>query len=557
MKLVTHIFSPDNTGSPDYDICGQAALVVNFTNVTLRISISDGTTTQQLLSTTNLAGALSPSIGTYTFGNLDVDLTALTVNSVTGSVLLDMDFYKTGTTDVCTWEKIFITIEVIKTGYQSFTNIFEIYGYDIGNDATLALTGNPQFDIYLINDTDNVVNGIQTKAFSNISILRQPFTDNIFVYNMVGTQGTITYYEDGTTTVLGSGRYTKVCLAPDSCGNNELSVEQKIQVFDSDCTLLDTCEFTATSTSTIWLPTVTSTSSCPDACNDCINNISAVTVSTTVDYEKVTPFKINGTLVFLTQFMEELTIFKLYDFQNIEIDDLEDTYTITYAAWILDKATYLIPIEFVVTTPPLGDCKVVITHKFTDTEDDLVACNETIPFTVCNWWTVTKGEECGDYIFNNCSDEDIDIVLQKFNDDKTFTDLSTTTVAAGANETISIQSDGIYVVKVPSRDTVGTFEYYTITSFCNVEACWLNYLNTVICNKPTDDCKIDDHYKFNAFLINAHTFFMAINEEFNFSFIYTVIDDDKLDTLYTLSSFITRFTEYCNPSDSACLPCQS
>lgn len=552
MKLTTHLFSPNNTGAPNYNICGQASSVVSFVNTSFKVSISNGTTTQVLVDTANLNGVVTPNTGTYTFGDLDISFTAFAKNAGTGSLTFDMNFYKTGTTDPYTWTKLFLVIEVSKAGYQSYLNTFEIYGYDIGNDVTLGYTGNPGFDIYLINNTNNInANGNQTKAFSSFSYLRQPFTDNIFIYNMVGTQGNITYYDSVSGLEIGNGKSTKVCVLPDLCNNNGISVKEKIQVYDGN-TLLDTCEITIAVPPVIWLPKVSNVSSCPDACNDCVNNISQLTIQTTIDYENVTPFKLNNTLVFLSQFMSEGTTYQLIDFQGALIDSIVTPYTITYAAWIINKAPFLVPIEFVITTPPLGDTKVIITHFL----ENLILCNETLIFKVCNWWTVTKGTTCGDYVFNNCSNTDISIVLQKFNNDKTFTDISTLLVLAYTNTTISLQADGVYMVKVPSRDVVGDYDYYSIVSYCLVEECWLAYLDKVMCCKVTDDCAANDNYKYTAFLITVQSFFMALNEEFNFSFIYSLIDADKLETLYMLDSYITRLAEYCE-ADGSCSPCKT
>jgi hypothetical protein len=554
MKLTTHILSPNNTGAPDYDICSQGASVVSFVNTSLKITITDGVTGILIVNTTDLSGAPFINVGSAPIGDFTVDVVSLVKNSLTGSVSLQIDLYNLNTTDVKTWDKIYITIEVSKSGYQPYINTFEIYGYDIGNDTTLGYSGNPDFDIYLVNNANNLdVNGKQTKAFSNFSILRQPFTDNIYLYNMVGTQGLVEYFTDSGV-LLGSGSSTKVCVTANLCNDNSAIFKEKITVFDGT-TVLDVCEYGRTATTVKWLPTVTSTSSCPTACNDCINNLSPVIVSTTVDYEGVTPFKINNVLVFLTEFMVEETTFKLYDFQNIEIDSVTIPYIITYAAWITNKALFLVPVEYTVTAPPLGDTKIVITHTFSYLNVLFIACNDTIAFKTCYWWTVSKGLECGSYIFNNCSSDTIDIVLQKFNSDKTFTDILTITVAPFSNADISLQVDGVYMIKVPSRDIPGQFEYYSIVNFCGIEACWLNFLHHSICCKPDDDCKVCDNYKFHAFLINAHTFFMAINEEFNFSFIYTVIDDERIKNLYTLDSFIIRFTEYCGESCEPCKEC--
>lgn len=555
MRFITHLLSPNNTGAPDYNICGQAASVIDQTNLKLVLNLSDGNTTSLIFSTTDLSTAsLTPAL--YTFGDLDLDVIGSGIDAISGLFYIDINFYHTGTTDVTTCDKIFMSINVEKSGYQSYNNVIQLYGYDVGNDTTLGYLGNTDFNIHLINNTNNLdIYGRQTKAFSKFAVLRQPFTDNVYFYNLVGTQGTIVY-KNSTGVQIGTGQYGLICVPLTSCDTNEITIEQTIQVVDIDCVLLDTCISEITDTTKVWLPKVSNTSSCSEACNDCINDISEVTVSNTIDYLLVTPFNINNVLSFLTEYMTETVEFKLFDFQNIEIDSQITTLTVPYASWILDPAVYLVPTTFVITTPPLGDVKVTIEHKYV-CDDTVLSCTETIAFPVCHWWSVNKGIECGDYLVNNCSFDTISVVLQKLNNDKVFEDILTITINPSSTETISLQADGIYMLKVPSRDIVDAFEYYSLPSFCNVEACWLNYLNNVICNKPTDECKIPDHYKFNAFLINAHTFFMMLNEEMNFSFIYNSISDERLNNLYTLDSFITRFNEYCNPADSPCIPCQS
>lgn len=562
MKFTTHLFSPNNTGSPDYNICGQASSIIAMVNTTLVITISDGITSQNLITTSNLAGGLSPVYGTYTFGDLDINFSNLVVNTGTGSICATMDFFKTGTTDVCTWRKIYVSISVSKVGYQPYNNVIQMYGYDIGNDFTLGISGNTDFDIYLINNTNNLdINGKQTKAFSKFAILRQPFTKNVYFYNLVGTQGTITYYNTVGSVTIGSGAYGTTCVDTNACNNNDISIKQRIQVFGVDCSVLDTCETTNVSATTIWLPVVTSTNTCPEACNDCINDIATTTASVTVDYTLVTPFNIDNTTQFLSSYLIQKIDFRLLDFQGTDIlDSLGNIYTIDYATWLATPAVTLVPITFDIVTPPLGDCTLDISSTFNDATDSLtplIACDLSFPITVCHWWTVAKGDDCGKYIFNNCSSTNISIVLQQMQDDKSFADILTIVVPAFSNQSIDLQADGVYLIKVPSRDIIDTFEYYSITNFCRFESCWLTFLNKVLCATPTTDCTLDDHYKFNVFLINAHTFFMALNEEYNFSFIYTSISDEKIEDLYTLSSFITRFNEYCNPADDSCIPCNS
>lgn len=561
MRFLTHLFFPTNTGAPDYDICGQSASILGHVNTTVKFALSDGTTTVPIFDTTDLSSGGTSSFGTYTFGSLDVNFTAINFDPITGSVYLDADFFQVGTLNITTWNKVFLTIYVSKAGYESYTNIIEIYGYDIGNDATLSISGNADFDIYLIEDANNLDGfGRQTKTFSNFTILRQPFTNNVFFYNLVGTQGVIQYL-DVNSNVITAGKYGQISVPLNNANSNEVTLQQKIQVLDKNGVLKDTCISSLTDNTKIWLPTVTTTNSTPNVCNDCVNNISTTTVSVVTDYSLVTPYNYNNTLQFPSQYLTQNISYELFDFQHTLIDSQPvNLYTIDYASWFANPATFLIPIIFTIINPPIGDVTVTIISSFSadiGLTVPLIVCNKDIIFTVCNWWTVSKGLICSSYIFNNCSLSSISIVVKKMNDDKTFSDIVTIVAPPASNSIIDLQADGIYLIKVPSRSIIGAFEYYSIANFCKIEACWLSALQKVICNNPTDDCKIDVHYKFNTFLINAHTFFMALNDEFNFSFIYTAIDDERIDNLYTLNSFITRMAEYCDPADDTCIPCSN
>lgn len=555
MRLLTHILSPNNTGAPDYNICGQGASVVSQTNMKCILTLSDGTTSVTILNVSNLAVStiLDLNGGVKTFSDLGIDVANFSVNPVTGLLSLDIDFLQSGTSDLTTWNKIYLTIHFEKSGYLSYDNVIQLYGYDIGNDSTdFSTTDNIPFDIYLINKSNNLDSeGRQTRAFSKFAILRQPFTNNVFFYNLVATQGNISYKTGSTQ--IGTGYSGTTCVTSNNCNDNSIVIVQSITVCDSSGNA-NVCTYSLKGDTTIWLPTVTSSVTCPEACNDDINNISEVIASVTTDYSKVTKFRINGENQFLTHYFTNYINFTLFDFQGSSFDtSLNNLYSIDYASYIVDPTSSLIPTSFTILPPPLGDCKVEITSTFNSDTETLITLNMSSYIKVCNWWKVDKKEDCGSYTITNCSSNPISVILQQMQDDRTFSDITTIEIDSFSSSEIIIQNDGVYLIKVPSRDLEGVFEYYSIISFCAFEACYLNFLNKVICFNPKDDCTTEEHYKFNMFLINANTFFMALNEEYNFSFIYSTITDSRIQDLYTLNSFIVRFKEYC--ASDLCIPC--
>ncbi len=549
MYLITHIVTPGNTGSPDYNICSQASSPVGFENLKLNINLVRNGISYPLVATNDLSTYGIGNIGDYSFNDLIVTFQPLNINPNTGGIFLELDFKKLNNIDVKTWGKCYITFDVEVSEFQKFSNVFEIYGYDIGQttgDDNSVLgqdldTGIP-FNINLVFDHFNIVNGVQTKAYSNLAILREPFTNNVYFYNMVGTQGDITYYNNST--LIGSGNHGLICTTQD------ITIKEKVLLSNGEY-----CEKELIDIAKIWLPKITVTSSCDTQCNDTINDISTVTAYETIDYTNVTPFYLNGTLVFLSQYFNTNVTFTLLDYTNNPVYSFTLNYVIDYTSWLSNPAPYLVPLEYDVVYPPLGDCTADIKTYFSDTSitTNYITITNTLSFNVCHWWSISKGTKCGDYIFNNCSENDIQVILQKLNDNKQFEDIAIIDISSNSNETISLQADGVFLIKVPSRTEEGSFEYYSIANYCAFEECWLNFLNKVICHKPKNECDCRENYEFNMFLINAHTFFMLLNNEFNYNFIYTSIDTTKIDSLYTINSFITRFNDYCK--DKKCLPC--
>jgi hypothetical protein len=149
----------------------------------------------------------------------------------------------------------------------------------------------------------------------------------------------------------------------------------------------------------------------------------------------------------------------------------------------------------------------------------------------------------------------MDVTLQKMNDDKSFSDLLTVTVGDFESTDITLTTDGIYVIKIVKGMTT---EYYTLPSFCILESCLLANLNKVLCNKiDSTNCNTEDHYNFNALLIMSHSFFLLLSKEMNYNYIYSSINSDKIEELYTLKTFIDRFDEYCGNSETPCVPCNT
>lgn len=550
MIFRTHFLSPTNTGAPDYNICGQAAPVVSFTNLKLKVKIStNNSDITTLVDTTDLS-TYTVSGSTINFANFDVVFTSIAKNAGLGLFQITLDIKDNVSARSLITKKLNFHIEVEQTGYTKYNNIFEIYNYDIG----VGVSG--EADIFLLNTTNLYENSKQIRAFSKMLTIPKPFTDEIHLYNMVGTEGVITYKELNTNITVGNGNHAITNMLSNT------TFEQTIEVFNYLGISADICTSEVARVTQQWLPTMLVTSSNTLPCSDTINSIdSVVTVNTVLDYTSVAhnvtavgdDFLSGSALLYIR------VKYELFDYTGVLIETEYEEYTIDYTAFTSNPTDFLLPLQYEFTPSNLGINIVKATLEYAndeDFEDVVIYHRQTLSFDTCNWWTVEKTDSCNKFTIQNCSLDTLSLEVQQLSDDKVFVTISTTTLTSLASTDITFDETGLYVFKV-TRDAGVTYEYYTVINFCNVEICFNNYLLQVMCNPVLTDCASDVHSNFNAFIITFHSLMLMLNSEFNFNFIYTAIDVTKLNELYRISQLIKRLDEYCDPLDSNCLPCNS
>lgn len=553
MLLTGKIKTLTNDGAPDYNICSQASAVLSMTNMTFIMTLSKSNGANYVLVTTSdLSSYVASGLPiTYTYGNYDIKFSDFDLDTVNGAFQAKLEVFYTGTTDVVTWEKFNITLQIAKTGYQSYLNTFELYNYDVGNTTGTAglsgaSVGNTDFEIFLVNNTNNLdTYGRQTQVSSKFIGLRRPFTDEIHFYNMIGTQGTISYSDvDG---VIGMGGHLLIHE------EGEIYVEQTISVSTDSCTtnLMMLTE--------VWFPSFIPSFSSADTCDGCTNNIAITTASYYRDATLVVVYRINGASYFLSEFMTEKITIEVLNYKSEIINTHTDTSSLDYATWIATPAVFLTPTDWNFTPAEIGQNVLSFTDLFCyeggDTQE-LYKCLENFLLETCNWWRVETTDTCSKYKITNCSDAVLIVVLQQMQEDKTFTDLSTNEIDPMDSLELSFAVDGIYVLKATSTHITGT-AYYTLPVFCNLQTCFLSKLQETLCNKVTEgNCLEQKHYDFNVLVINTHTYFLLLTEELtDDEFIYASLSSAKVDSLYDLKTFIDRFEEYCSSSENPCAPC--
>lgn len=554
MFLTGKIKTLTSTGSPDYIICSQATSLLSLTNLNFKLSINkNGGTVQELVNTTDLSTISGLSFDTFTYGDFDIEFNNFTIDTVTSTFQAKINIFDKGTTNVVTWEKFNLFLEISKTGYQSFRNTFELYNYDVGNATSISnvtdTNGNEDFEIILINNINNLDGyGLQTKAASNLLLLRHPFTKEVYFYNMIGTQGNISYYYEGN--IVGEG--DKGHLINES----NTFIEQTISLTNDSCTSGKMC------LEKVWYPKLVTSYLSANTCEDCTNNLANTTISYYLDATLTSTYSINGTKYFLSEFMTNKIFISVLNYKSEVIEDDEYTEQVTLAQWVLDNTQFLDPVDLVFVPSEIGENIININsvYQYTKNSDSSVVklfeCVKIYNLPTCNWWTIKANELCGSYTINNCSSRTLILILQLLDENKVFQDISTNTINSFENLDLSFSTDGIYMLKISYTESLTTTTiYYSLPVYCNLQNCILKYTKETLCKSIENNCIPKSHYNFNGLVINAHSYFLLLNKELNDNFIYQTISTSKLEELYTLKTFLDRFEGYCEDSNSVCLPC--
>lgn len=543
MLLTLNFKTPNNTGAPNYNICGQAASVLGFLNTSCQVQVNG----VDILNTINLSTAVV--VTGVPIGTTGFTLTSFTKNNGTGTLTFGID-------GINVWEEADFTIRINKSAYRKYENTFKMFGYDIGTGLT---PGNPLMNIYLVADANNLdVDGFQSKAFSNIISYRKPFTDKVYIYNMVGTDGTISYNNAITGDNIGGGQSAVVCSI------TGLDIIQTISVSNKYCQITDICTSTISNIKSIWHPPVNKNTYSNLNCNsECISNKDQQSIELNFQYDDVSLYNINGDSVWIfspdspSDTLYQQVVFEVYDYNGALIDTLNIDVTEYYSAY-LSNPSIIIPTVFNFLASTFGAILVKIKYQIliidqdSDSTNDviLVECIKLQTYNACNFWKVENDEVCGSYKVSNCSLLNGTLNVMEMQEDKTFISIYEDDLNSLQTLNIALENDGVYQFILTYQDEEGEdkTEIFNITNYCAFKACYFEFLKKVMCNDLCENCNKTNFYDFNSFSLNAQTFLALLNNEFSFNYLYTSIDTRKIEELYSIKQFIERISEYCSKS---------
>lgn len=524
MKLRFNLTEPIDTGSPDYIICNQASSFISFTNLELVLKI-DGT---NIINTIDLAGVSFPIAPITTTNGYIVSASIENTNYIVINIDIDN-----------VWDSTTASFIVNKIGYWSFNKTFEIYGYDLGKNPNLTpiTDSNPDFNLVLINKINNEVSGVQTKAYSSLIAYRKPFTSELHYYKSNSGSGEITYQNtdleqistsvDGFLCIVGAYGIKQIC--------NLYEYNNTGRTLLSTCTsnlinLLDINNF----------PTFGSSTTCVNCDAECIVLNTENTTTTNIDYSLLSTYYIDD--IEVNPYLTQNLIYRLIDFTGNIIDEISYSFNINPLPFTYIPTDYL----YNFSIPEVGDYIIQVEVSVAN----LYKCIKNYPIFSCNFYEI-KNTECNEYTVYNKSFEDFTLIISELQDDKTFLEVSSVIVPALDNVVITHTSDNVYTYTV-AKDEIDYI--YIVVNYCNLRTCLLIGLTNLICPKTGEciECRAKDYYDFNALIINAHTYFNMLNSEYNFNYMYEALSVNKINELYELKSFLTRFEEYCLECNKVC-----
>jgi hypothetical protein len=183
---------------------------------------------------------------------------------------------------------------------------------------------------------------------------------------------------------------------------------------------------------------------------------------------------------------------------------------------------------------------------------EVYECCQTETIEPCELYDIVQSG-CNAYTIYNRSFATISFIVYQLDSSKsqTWTEVqASTNIPQQTDVTINLSQDGVY--KVDITDANGA-ESKIIVNACNIETCYLDYLNKIQCCNPDTNCDDDkdgnciekDFYNFNAFRVLVDSFYAILNYNYDITESYTNFTDEQISTYYELNDLLSRAAEYC------------
>lgn len=414
-----------------------------------------------------------------------------------------------------------VSIIISKSGYNTYSNSFNIYDYNLTIDIILVpvtISSDPNY----------------LKPYPLLQVINIPCSYSKQIINTSSTpSGNISYNLDGQ--VVSNNNTQNTILNFLCVGTNAIS--QIKQVFDPLSGLvLWTINYSNTITILEYKPSITLEFSVESSCVEddctCVPIGGEFTITPTVILNlnnQTTPTCTNSTLTY-----------QLYNYGGTLVDTL--VYSIDNSIPVDNTA-----LTYTYTPNLIGDYTLTTTL-----ENCCTSCINTTIIHSCDYIKITEAD-CHSYVISNCSTltaKDSYFTLTDL-DNNVITTYNNIPLVHGGSVTIATPQDGVYKVLIKNNSLV-TIETYIIIDICVISTCIIKRIQDIFCS---DDCgchKVDcNNYckerdelnRINLLWLDLQS---RINREYRLNSFYTVLPSDELDRLRSMKDNIDKLLTYCN-----------
>jgi hypothetical protein len=431
------------------------------------------------------------------------------------------------------WESIDIELELVRGGYHSYQNIFQVFGLD--------------FDPYIV-----IVDTIRTTPFYAYYGFYTPFVNSSLTYYLVSSYPAFsTYFEQNGVTSVIPNKKGIISYADPLLAANVITFD----VNGLSCIEGPNDLILKTIPSGILQVTNTGCSN-----EDCISIFSNNYAVLALDFTYIQKYPNNGTLEYcFTDFEIE---FSLIDYNGTVIATQINSITGISYPYVHNAASY----PFYFNIPETGDYIIqacLVIRNPNDSTQILHKCCTFEKVQGCNWWSIKKTDNCNEYTICNKSFQPTTITYASLNSDNVFEDVGELTIEPCECVTVTIDSTNVFKFTGVSIDKNGgePIENSTIMfNDCKIKDCFNYYIKTIACGGGKDchdcnDCNHKDYYNFVALQALLFTYMNIVNSIYSFNYLYDVLPVDLNNNLFTAKDLMSKALEFCEECDTPCKDC--
>jgi hypothetical protein len=459
-----------------------------------------------------------------------------------------------------------------------YDNLFETYGYDLGNNGFNVLD-NPDFTIYMVLNQGPYSCGysagykLHNDTYSNAIAYRKPFTDLLYFYDNTSStfedikwdvyekpleikesirtrngytcdaaniKLTVTKNKETAWTIDENHRYVHNrpyidsiprYVEPEccSCGCGRVYVRAYCEYFKHENIATPAIKKDFGSFDLLF------TGICSD---DCAITKTLSTATAAMDYH-LDLYNRDDHKVY--SYSDDTLVYKLVNNSGNVIDskavlvkdfNLFDIYKEAYEFHTPEHGDYLVHLD-------------ILSHSYSNKL--IRKCEGIVRFNSKNWVHYSQ-QTCNIFSFENCSFDIATVTVEKMASKKksyVFEKTAEYKVDKRATAEIQINEDGVYRFGI-KRENEALVNYFVEPVYCNLQKCVKKIMDDLICNPPCDSRYKHDFQSLNVIVPLAYLFVQKLHAIHVKDYIFTAIDTATMQELYTLVDLQSKLDIYCN-----------